>query len=379
MTTPKTHVQSALTVTALLALFIAGCARTSSTTSASRPTESPLKASYVDTHMHVVSTEPRFASTGKRPATSAEAGDGYVAAASQLISLMDKNGVEKSILVAVPGREGQEEADEASIREVAQNHAGRLYWMGGGASLASILEAGSTADTSTAALEARAQAILDSGARGFGEMISVHLCMSEKHSYQYAPPDSPAFMALADVAARNDVPIDIHLEAIPTEVPTPANLRAACSQNPANLPASIPALKALLSHNPKTRIVWQHGGWDNTGYRTPELTRELLGAHPNLYVALRVEKRQTQVGTQDSPMPNRIVTSDNKIDPAWLSVFEAYPDRFVVGADDFITPSGQLEGASVSYSETWTAINKLPADLRSKIGAENSRKIYKLN
>lgn len=367
------------TIAVVVALALVGCSRNSSTDSTSESVGTPPKAGYVDTHMHVMATEPRFASDAATPSgKKVEDAEGYEAAANQLISLMDKNHVDKSVLVAVPGKEGREEADEASIRGVTRNHPGRLYWMGGGATLASDLRAGSTTTTSTAEFEARAQAILDSGASGFGEMISVHLCMSEKHSYQYSPPDSPKFLALADVAARNGVPIDIHLEAIPSEIPAPANLRSACSRNPETLPASIPAFETLLSHNQSAKIVWQHGGWDNTGYRTPELTRQLLGAHPNLYVALRVEKRQTQVGTSNSPMPNRIVTPDGNIDAAWLSVFDAYPDRFVVGADDFITPNGQLDGASVSYSETWTAINKLPANLRSKIGTDNAKKIYKL-
>lgn len=381
--TLKSKVVALGAVVALLAT--ASCTRSSPGASSTATPSSPTRitgSGYVDTHMHVVPVTPGFAGGSAKSASSRSGGsDGYELATTNLLSLMDRYGVAQTILVSVPGKKGQEAADETSLQTLAANHNGRLYWMGGGATLAADLQNADAADTSaraTSDFENRARAILDRGAIGFGEMISVHLCMSPSHSYQYARPDSPLFLALADVAAHYDVPIDIHMEALPTETPTPTNLLGACDKNPPVLPASIPAFERLLSHNPNTRIIWQHAGWDNTGHRTPGLTRELLAAHPNLYIALRVEKRLTQVGTDTTPMPNRIVTSSGEIDLAWLEVINAYPDRFVVGADDFITPDGQVSGPSVSYSETWSAIEKLPVELRAKVGRDNALRIYSL-
>ena len=76
---------------------------------------------------------------------------------------------------------------------------------------------------------------MNEGAAGFGEMISYHLCMTQRHSFKKAIPNHPLYLLLADIAAERDVPIDIHMEAVATAAPMPVRLRRAGDKNPANL------------------------------------------------------------------------------------------------------------------------------------------------
>ena len=89
---------------------------------------------------------------------------------------------------------------------------------------------------------------------------------------------------LADIAAEHNVPIDLHMEALPQDIPAPADLKP---PNPSRLHGNIAAFERLLAHNRKARIVWVHLGWDVTGFRTLDLTRALLARHENLYLQLR--------------------------------------------------------------------------------------------
>jgi predicted TIM-barrel fold metal-dependent hydrolase len=191
------------------------------------------------------------------------------------------------------------------------------------------------------------------------------------------PADHPLYLALADRAAAHDVPIDLHMEAVPADMPMPANLRSACTQNPETLPASIPALHVLLDHNPRAKIVWQHVGWDNVGFMTPTLVRDLLEAHPNLYVALRVEERTLQVASS-APMPNRLVAASGAVDPDWLALIVAKPERFVIGSDEFVSPEGSPTNGIRSFARTWDLLEALPPEVQSQVGGDNARALYHL-
>jgi hypothetical protein len=338
--------------------------------------ESPAADGYIDTHMHLGG----LADFGVRPSLET-----YLAAAENLVRTMDELEIEKAVVVTVPAKTpggGTGVGDREFIIEAVAQHPGRLFLMDGGATLKPIIEATDPSAVTPqlqADFERQAEEILDAGAIGFGEMISLHFCLSANHSYQWTPADHPLFLALADVAARRDVPIDIHMEVVPEEIPTPANLLQACSQNPARLPASLSAFERLLAHNREAKIVWQHIGWDNIGYMTVELLRSLLEAHPNLYLSLRVEQRTVTVGSQNQPMPNRIVDEAGRIKAEWLALIADFPDRFLVGSDEFIGSAGGLTNRpSASFRQTWAMIAQLPPDLARKVGRENALRVYGL-
>lgn len=256
--------------------------------------------------------------------------------------------------------------DADIILPALRGHAGRLAALGGGGTLNPLIhQASGPGDVGPELRQRfrdRAEALLRQGAAGFGEMAAEHF--QGATPYQSAPPDHPLFLLLADIAAEHGVPIDLHMEAVPRDMPLPAGLES--PPHPPRLRGNIDALERLLAHNPRARIIWAHAGWDRTGFRTTALCRRLLQAHPNLYMDVKVDPARPG---KNSPL----ASGASGIDPDWLQLFNDFPDRFVVGTD-------QHYPEPASAGQRWEAaallLERLPADLRRKIGTENAARLY---
>ena len=61
----------------------------------------------------------------------------------------------------------------------------------------------------------------------------------------------------------------------------------------------------------------------------------------------------------------------------WLELIEEFPDRFVIGSDEFVDESGINAFGGTGYETTWSLIDELPEDLAIQVGYENAEKIYK--
>jgi len=257
--------------------------------------------------------------------------------------------------------------DAEILLPAVKGHADKLAVLGGGGSLnAMIQQSARTGDAGPEIrrkFKERAEELLRLGAVGFGELTAEHF--QGATPYQSVPPDHPLFLQLADIAAEHGVPIDLHMEALPQTIPLPASMKS--PPNPPQLRANIAAFERLLDHNPRGRIIWAHAGWDNTGYRTPGLCRRLLRAHPNLYMDVKIDPLKPG---KNSPLANG---ASGAIKPEWLKLFEDFPDRFVVGTDQYYPEP--LPGP-----QRWEAIvlllNQLPNGLRQKIAMENAARLY---
>jgi hypothetical protein len=210
---------------------------------------------------------------------------------------------------------------------------------------------------------AKAEELLGMGAIGLGEVTAEHFPSSTP--YQYAPADHPLFLLLADIAAEHNVPIILHMEAVPQDMNLPADLKS--PPNPPRLRANIAAFERLLSHNPRAKIIWAHLGADYTGYRTIELDRRLLDRHPNLYMEIKTDPL--------NPGKNFPLDADGKLRPEWKRFFSDYSGRFIIGSD-------QHYPAAPPEPQRWQSdvllYNQLPDDLQKKIGTENVYRIYPL-
>ena len=254
--------------------------------------------------------------------------------------------------------------DAEKILPAVKGHADKFAVLGGGGSLNAMIQrsmqSGDVGPELRQKFKQRAEELLHQGVAGFGEMTAEHFPGATP--YQSAPPDHPLFLLLAEIAAEHGVPIDLHMEAIPEDMPPPAPLKS-----PATLRANIAAFERLLAHNPHAKIIWAHAGWDNTGFRTPALCRRLLAAHPNLYMDVKIDPAKPG---KNSPLTNG---GSGAIKPEWLKLFEDFPDRFIVGTD-------QHYPEPAAGPQRWEAIvvllNQLPDGLRQKMARENAERLY---
>jgi len=323
---------------------------------------------YIDVHNHL------FGMTGKGGAFGISTD--YPGAARAAISLMDNLDVRTAIVMPPPFKEGQRDIFEAGeFLSAIRDYPGRFAFMGGGGSLNVMIQkavrSGKTDPDVKKRFEEQAEKIINMGAVGFGEMTAEHFSLHYRHPYETAPPDHPLFLLLADIAARHKVPIDLHMEAVPHDMPLPEIDRVKAGSNPPTLKANIPAFERLLSYNPEVRIIWAHAGWDNTGYRTLKLMDDLLNRHPNLYMTIKFG--------DDSVEENRPLAQGKRLKPEWLELMKKYPDRFMMGTDQFFTPPlSDIRRRPGRGKPTQAFFSQLPPDLAYKIGVENPLRLFNL-
>ena len=303
---------------------------------------------YIDVHTHFDEKDP----------------EGSIRAA--LSGLTNQNAARIFLLTPPDTFDHPGHFDVEAILPAAKPYREKLVILGGGGSLnAMIIQSAQTGDAGAAVQKKfrdRAQELLRLGVAGFGEMTAEHF--SGATPYQYAPADHPLFLMLADIAAQNNIPIVLHLEAVPAAMPLPSTLKS--PPNPPQLHANIAAFERLLGHNRRARIIWAHAGADGTGFRTPDLCRRLLKANANLFMEIKADPLAHGL---NYPM------ADGKIKPDWLALFKEFPDRFIIGSDQhYPEPKEPMQ----RWQETVLLLNQLPPDLRQKIGMDNAQRIFTL-
>lgn len=351
-----------------LALLLAGLSFVTASATA-QPGGGATGIPWIDTHVHLVGGRGRL-------------GQDYAGAAAAALAVMDQMGIRKMVLMPPPQVHGDPPpSDYDSFLAAIKPHPTRFAFLGGGGSLNPVLQEAASATTVGDSLrrrfEEKANEILREGAAGFGEMSVHHLSHMPGHPYESVPADHPLLLLLADIAARNDAVIDVHFDVVAEEMKSPEWL--ASSPNPPVLRANLAPFERLLEHNQNARIVWAHAGSDILGHWTVALSRRLLGKHPNLYMSLRL--------TPGRAPQNHPLTPFRAIKPEWLSLLRDFPDRFVIGGDQFIlSPAIRGWGPGTAFAQmspivrerTRALLDALPPDLARKIGYENAVRLYKL-
>jgi predicted TIM-barrel fold metal-dependent hydrolase len=329
------------------------------------PVQAPVP--WVNVHVHLVG--------GRGPQQD------YAGAVDAALREMDRFGIATTIVLPPPQVDAQATHDASDFASAVQRHPGRFAYLGGGGVLNPLIhryaDPARVTDAMKREFAAAAERIIDGGGAGFGEMASLHISHAPEHPYEFVPADHPLFRVLADVAARRDVPIDLHMDAVEGQMPTPSHL--AGYANPPTLPDTMGALARLLAYNPKAKIVWAHGGSDPLGAMTATAIGRLMDAHGNLFVSLRIPPAQ-------APVHNKALTGAG-LDPEWQEMFTRHADRFVIGTDAFmVSPSVRGRGPGISFAEknvpafhaTVRLLSLLPPELARKIGRENAIRLYKL-
>ncbi len=330
-----------------------------------RPPDSGAPLSVIDVHNHLFF----------RMAVQEDDPDG---AAQLALESMDELGIGSTAVMPPPFHPSHEDDgliyDLEELQDLPGDYEGRFAYCAGGGSLNPLLQgavlAGKTSAETEKRFRARAEQIAGSDAACFGEMAALHLSMSEDHVFMAAPPDHALFLLLAEVAAEHGLPIDLHMEAVPQAMDTPEDVLAASGNNPMQLEANIAGLENLLDHRSDAVVIWDHVGWDNLHTWTVELSQELLQRHDNLHMSVKV--------AVDSPVETRVADEDGLLREEWLALFETYPDRFMLGADQFFVSPAMDRQFPPSFEQTHAILEQLPEALRAPIAYENAQRLLRL-
>lgn len=331
----------------------------------------------VDTHAHLIPGGPG--------SVRADYKMSFVSSAQGAMREMDRLGYGLTLIMPPPQRhDNWNRYDYQDFMEVIRKHPDRFAFLGGGALLNSLIlkaaETGAVSEEDRRLFVENAEMILRDGAVGFGEMAAEHFGIGRFaafHPYESAPPDHELFLLLADIAARHDVPIDLHMELIPEDMPLPPRPGLKKPPNPDRIKANLEAFERLLAHNRQAKIVWSHAGWDITGTRNIPTMRRLLKRHPNLYMSLKLAEK---VGVPAS----RPLDANGQLKEPWLALLQEFADRFMIGTDAF--HDGGNDWAASPHTPAAglvdlpaRLVSQLPPDLARKVGYENAQRLYKLS
>lgn len=358
----------------IFALVLSGCATTTQEKIDTKPGRKPSgyisdrNFQIIDVHNHLFA---HYRSSSRIDEVD------YEGAAKVALDAMNRLGIKRIFIMPppfppdLPGRYTYED-----LIGTVKKYPDRFAFLGGGGTLNVMIQQavrdGTTSPELRSRFEKTAMEIISKGALGFGELTAEHFSLHSDHPYESAPPDHSLFILLSDIAARHGVPIDIHMEAVPEDMPMPEIRGLESRRNPKMLRGNISAFERLLAHNRNTKIIWAHVGWCNTARRSPALCAELLQRHPNLYMSFKI--------TRDSRPETRPVTRDFRLKPEWMNLISAYPERFVIGSDEFYaTPKGNVRiGPPRKAEGTEQLLAQLPPELARKVGYENAIHLFNL-
>jgi predicted TIM-barrel fold metal-dependent hydrolase len=176
------------------------------------------------------------------------------------------------------------------------------------------------------------------------------------------PVDTLLMFKIMGLAARHGVPVLIHAEA---EDETTRQMRR------------------VLDRSPETRVIWAH----DCGRADAARIAEFLRRYPRLVcdlagMAVPFPKPYgwgtfgTIAGTDYRPGSHvtRVQNNDGSIDPSTRDLFEAFPDRFIIGTDT-AHPFQYSRYADI-VAAFRRLLSNLKPDTARKIGYENAERVY---
>lgn len=308
---------------------------------------------FINVHGHYVPLGPEFPPKSKMAVKFGF--DGMPV--SEFIASMDRWGVDIFVNELSPSSiwlGGTE--DDYGIPKMSQLYPRRVVSLYGGRALRllyRVVKRGSYTDREELKfVRLIEQAMQSDKYKGFGEIGLYHM-PTVKRANLTIKADHPWMLKLADIAARYDVPIDIHMEATDD---------------------SLTALQRLLAHNRNAKIIWAHAGWSELGTATADVWERLMARHRNLYGSI---KHRTPTKQPPSPEVN-VRGRSGRIEADWLHLFERFPDRFMIGAD--IGPGVFVKGGNdfrhLKHMQAF--LRQLPPHLLGPIARNNAIRVFNL-
>ena len=149
---------------------------------------------------------------------------------------------------------------------------------------------------------------------------------------------------------------EFHVYGADADLPVPRRLVALASQHKLVLHAhsDVDAIERLFRQDPQARILWAHSGFDR-----PDVLREMLRKHGNLWCDLAFRSEQGAGG---------------KVPAEWRALFTEFPDRFMVGTDTYVPERWHYIVEHANWSRAWLA--DLPAPLAERIAWRNADALF---
>lgn len=115
------------------------------------------------------------------------------------------------------------------------------------------------------------------------------------------------------------------------------------------------AVRRVFAQDPNATILWAHAGFVD-----PDQIRPMLARYKRLWSDLAFRSQHA---------------TDGKVEPEWLALFKAFPDRFMVGTDTFAPERWYFVQQHADWNRAW--LKSLPADLADKIAYKNAEALAK--
>lgn len=300
----------------------------------------------------------------------------FSASLKTMLGEMGKYAIGHTVIMAPPQPPGfRFPFDIDHLRFAPEQAPQQVSLAGGGGVLNPLIhgtDAGRVDEDTKRRFRTRAEELLASGIVAFGEIAAHHVSharMGPNHPYESVAADHPLLLLLADIAAEKGVPVDLHFDVVPLDMDLPPG--GFNPITPQRLAANLPAFERLLAHNRQARIIWAHAGSDPLRTRLPQLCRELLQRHSNLFMSLRVGR--------GGPHPTFLLDEDKTLKPAWRQLLVDFPERFVVGSDSFFPPfAGHRRTPEEALEFSRALIEQLPASVGQAIASGNAHRLYRL-
>jgi predicted TIM-barrel fold metal-dependent hydrolase len=193
---------------------------------------------------------------------------------------------------------------------------------------------------------------------GIGEFIVRHWSYSRgPHAEQENPIYSTFTRRMSTIAARFEVPMVVHMEGYPVLVDD---------------------FSRLLAEYPNARFVWAH----NCGRSKAPVIRGMLARHPNLFcdLASMTNVGATGYGTGWPRMEEftALIEQDGVLFPDMKALYEAFPDRFMLGMDVAHAPGNIPKNYSRRANRFRDLLGQLKPETAKKFAETNAIRIFKL-
>ena len=149
---------------------------------------------------------------------------------------------------------------------------------------------------------------------------------------------------------------EFHLYGADADLPVPRRLVQLAKQHRLFLHAhsDVDAVERIFRQDPGARVLWAHAGFER-----PEVVREMLRKHRNLWADLAFRNEHGAGG---------------RVAPEWRAAFLEFPERFLVGTDTFTPERWHYVGEHARWSRQWLA--DLPADVAERIAWKNGETLF---